>query len=95
LYDVMGSAGIACDLSHIETKANVTGYIGSRSLRESLKGSDLVMIAAGSAMRSVWTTEEILEINAPIIKEFAHACAHVCPDAFIAVITSPIDTLVP
>ncbi|CAJ0947143.1 unnamed protein product [Ranitomeya imitator] len=47
LYDIAHTPGVAADLSHIETRAKVTGYIGAEQLPESLKGADVVVIPAG------------------------------------------------
>lgn len=47
LYDVVNTAGVAADLSHISTKSSVTGYTGNDQLADSLKDSDLVIIPAG------------------------------------------------
>ncbi len=47
LYDIVGTPGVAADLSHIETRADVRGYVGSEQLDEALNGSDIVVIPAG------------------------------------------------
>lgn len=40
LYDVMHTPGVAADLSHISTKAKVTGHLGSDQLAVAVKGAD-------------------------------------------------------
>merc|ERR1712080_222832 len=47
LYDIVHTVGVGADLSHIETKAKVTGYAGNDNLEASLKGCDVVIIPAG------------------------------------------------
>lgn len=47
LYDVMHTPGVAADLSHISTKAKVTGHLGSDQLADAVRGADLVLIPAG------------------------------------------------
>lgn len=47
LYDIVGTPGVAADLSHIETQAQVTGHVGPEQLAEALQGSDVVVIPAG------------------------------------------------
>lgn len=47
LYDIVGTPGVAADLSHIETPAQVTGYMGPEQLDEALKGCEVVVIPAG------------------------------------------------
>jgi malate dehydrogenase len=47
LYDIQHTRGVAADLSHIETRAKVHGYVGKDELADALKGMDLVVIPAG------------------------------------------------
>lgn len=47
LYDIVGTPGVAADLSHIETRAQVTGYTGPDELGEALQGCNVVVIPAG------------------------------------------------
>ncbi|MEJ1272647.1 malate dehydrogenase 2 NAD (mitochondrial) [Cricetulus griseus] len=47
LYDIAHTPGVAADLSHIETRANVKGYLGPEQLPDCLKGCDVVVIPAG------------------------------------------------
>ena len=43
----MHTPGVAADLSHISTKAKVTGHLGSDQLADAVKDADLVLIPAG------------------------------------------------
>lgn len=47
LYDIAHTPGVAADLSHIETRAKVSGHLGPESLEACLTGSDVVLIPAG------------------------------------------------
>ena len=47
LYDIVGTPGVAADLSHVETPAQVTGYVGAEQLGEALQNCDVVVIPAG------------------------------------------------
>ena len=44
VYDIAHTKGVAADLSHIETKCKVTGYVGKDQLHDALVGMDLVVI---------------------------------------------------
>jgi malate dehydrogenase len=44
LFDVQHTKGVAADLSHIETRCKVRGYVGYDQLQESLVGADVVVI---------------------------------------------------
>lgn len=47
LYDIVGTPGVAADLSHIETRSKVTGFVGPEQLDEALQGCQVVVIPAG------------------------------------------------
>lgn len=47
LYDIAHTPGVAADLSHIETKAKVTGHMGPSELEAAVTGADIVLIPAG------------------------------------------------
>lgn len=47
LYDIVGTPGVAADLSHIETPAKVKGYVGGEQLDDALQGCNVVVIPAG------------------------------------------------
>lgn len=43
----MHTPGVAADLSHISTKAKVTGHLGIDQLADAVKDADLILIPAG------------------------------------------------
>ena len=47
LYDLIHTPGVAADLSHCATQANVTGHQGEEELAAALKDSHIVAIPAG------------------------------------------------
>jgi malate/lactate dehydrogenase len=47
LFDIVNTPGVAADLSHISTPAQVKGYTGTEQLRECLEGAKVVVIPAG------------------------------------------------
>ena len=47
LYDIVHTPGVAADLSHVETKAKTTGFIGDDQIKDCLKDVDIVVIPAG------------------------------------------------
>lgn len=63
LYDVASfTPGVAADLSHIPTKAKVTGY--SRSgLVEALTGADVVVIPAGVPRKPGMSRDDLFNTN--------------------------------
>ncbi|KAG0254502.1 hypothetical protein BG011_005748 [Mortierella polycephala] len=95
LYDIVNAAGVAADLSHINTASKVTGHVGKDSLAEALQGAHTVVIPAGVPRKPGMTRDDLFKVNAGIVRDLAEACAQYCPRAFILVISNPVNSTVP
>merc|ERR1712055_311882 len=95
LYDIVGTPGVAADLSHIDSKAAVTGFVGADQLEASLIGAEVVVIPAGVPRKPGMTRDDLFNTNASIVATLAAAAAKVCPDAMIAIISNPVNSTVP
>lgn len=95
LYDIAHTPGVAADLSHINSRSKVTGYVGPEQLAECLKGSDVVVIPAGVPRKPGMTRDDLFNTNASIVRDLAAAAAKACPKAFIAIISNPVNSTVP
>ncbi|XP_050764882.1 malate dehydrogenase, mitochondrial isoform X2 [Gymnogyps californianus] len=89
LYDIAHTPGVAADLSHIETRANVKGFLGPEQLPECLKGCDVVVIPAGVPRKPGMTRDDLFNTNASIVATLTSACAKHCPEAMICIISNP------
>jgi len=93
--------GVAADLSHIETKCKVVGYVADKDtkpidcLEACLTGCSLVLIPAGLPRKPGMTRDDLFKINAGIAKNLVEACAKFCPDAVLALIVNPVNSIVP
>ena len=101
LYDLVAVPGIAADLGHINTRATVSGHLGDTKdpvkdqLGACLQGSDIVVITAGVARKPGMTRDDLFNINAGIIANLAVGVAKNCPNAFVLIITNPVNSTVP
>jgi len=95
LYDIVHTPGVAADLSHIETKAAVTGFVGAEQLEASLEGAEIVVIPAGVPRKPGMTRDDLFNTNASIVATLCAAAAKVCPEAMIAIISNPVNSTVP
>lgn len=95
LYDVANTPGVAADLSHINSRAQVKGYQGDAQLAEALKGCEIVIIPAGVPRKPGMTRDDLFNTNASIVASLADACAQHCPKAFLAIISNPVNSTVP
>ncbi|NXC36179.1 MDHM protein, partial [Campylorhamphus procurvoides] len=95
LYDIAHTPGVAADLSHIETKASVKGFMGPEQLPECLKGCDVVVIPAGVPRKPGMTRDDLFNTNASIVASLTSACAKHCPEAMICIISNPVNSTIP
>jgi len=94
-------AGVAADLSHLEKKVAVKGYSMPKdskaidNLEECLTGCDLVLVPAGMPRKPGMTRDDLFKVNADIAKGTVEACAKFCPEAMLALIVNPVNSIVP
>lgn len=95
LYDIAHTPGVAADLSHINSRAKVTGHLGPEQLDDALKGCDVVVIPAGVPRKPGMTRDDLFNTNASIVRDLVTACAKNCPKAMLAIISNPVNSTVP
>ncbi|XP_018904817.1 malate dehydrogenase, mitochondrial isoform X2 [Bemisia tabaci] len=95
LYDIVHAPGVAADLSHIETKAKVTGYNGNEQMADAFKNVDIVVIPAGVPRKPGMTRDDLFNTNASIVASIVKAVGENSPKAFIAIISNPVNSTVP
>ncbi|XP_010279077.1 PREDICTED: malate dehydrogenase, mitochondrial-like [Nelumbo nucifera] len=95
LYDIAGTPGVAADVSHINTRSEVAGYMGEDQLGQALEGSDIVIIPAGVPRKPGMTRDDLFNINAGIVKSLCTAIAKYCPNALVNMISNPVNSTVP
>mmetsp|Transcript_5516 Transcript_5516/g.6407 ORF Transcript_5516/g.6407 Transcript_5516/m.6407 type:complete len:326 (+) Transcript_5516:43-1020(+) len=104
LFDVVPLvAGVAADLSHIETEAKVEGFVGSlkdpaeqkAQLLKALAGVDVAVIPAGVPRKPGMTRDDLFKINAGIVSGLIEGIAEACPKCMICIISNPVNSTVP
>merc|ERR1712187_245785 len=87
--------------SHLEKRVKVSAYTLTKDdkpvdkLGECLTGCDLVLVPAGLPRKPGMTRADLLGINAGIAKGIVEACAKYCPNAILALIVNPVNSVVP
>lgn len=61
----------------------------------SLKGSDIVVIPAGVPRKPGMTRQDLFHVNASLMTDFAIKISRICPEALVAIISNPVNSLVP
>lgn len=95
LYDIANVKGVAADLSHCNTPAQVSAYTGSAELTAALKDVDLVIIPAGVPRKPGMTRDDLFNINAGIVRTLIEGVADNAPNALINIISNPVNSTVP
>jgi malate dehydrogenase len=95
LFDVVRTPGVAADISHCCSPAQVKGYVGMDQAEDALKDSDVVVIPAGVPRKPGMTRDDLFNTNASIVKGLAEACAKACPNAMFLIISNPVNSTVP
>eukprot|EP00931_Biecheleriopsis_adriatica_P054629 TRINITY_DN3215_c0_g1_i1.p1 TRINITY_DN3215_c0_g1~~TRINITY_DN3215_c0_g1_i1.p1 ORF type:complete len:356 (-),score=94.67 TRINITY_DN3215_c0_g1_i1:100-1014(-) len=93
--------GVAADISHLNKKCKVKGYAFDKDdkaidkAEECLTGCHLVLVPAGVPRKPGQDRKDLLNINAGIAKNIVEACAKFCPEAVVALIVNPVNSVVP
>jgi len=101
LYDVINSPGVGEDISHINTPVTVETYLGdmknpdNAEVDKALKGADIVVIPAGVPRKPGMTRDDLFKVNAGIVRDLINGVVRNCPKAIIAIITNPVNSVVP
>lgn len=66
---------------------------GAESYAE-LKGSDVVIVTAGFPRKPGMSRDDLLDGNARVMRQVGKALREHCPNAFVVVVTNPLDVMV-
>jgi malate dehydrogenase len=59
-----------------------------------LAGSDVLVVTAGIPRKPGQSRDDLVGCNLPIIRDVAQKLRHHCPDAFVIVVSNPLDAMV-
>jgi len=86
--------GKSLDLLQSCTIDSKDGDIQGSNKFENIKGADVVIITAGVPRKPGMSRDDLLSINGKIINSVGKAVKEYCPDAFVIVVTNPLDVMV-
>ncbi|MBX9786715.1 MAG: malate dehydrogenase [Alphaproteobacteria bacterium] len=88
------SQGKALDIAEAAPIEGYDGkFIGTNDYCH-LAGADVVIVTAGLPRKPGMSRDDLLEVNAKIIRTVGNEIRHHCPHAFVIVITNPLDVMV-
>ena len=98
IYDIPQAEGMtkgkSLDIMQLRPHDGYDGEISGSSDPESLKNSDVVIITAGIPRKPGMDREDLLEINIKIITDVANNVKKHAPNAFVIVVSNPLDAIV-
>ncbi len=96
LFDVFGgvAAGKALDIMQSGPVNGFDSLMTGGSDYASIKGADVVIVTAGFPRTPGMSRDDLIGKNAGVIAEVAEGIKTHCSDAFVIVITNPLDAMV-
>jgi malate dehydrogenase len=86
--------GKALDLEQATSLSGADGRVTGTSRWEDLAGADVLIITAGIPRKPGQSRDDLVATNLPIIRDVADSAKKHCPDAFVIVISNPLDAMV-
>jgi len=86
--------GKALDLMQCGAVLGYDSRITGSSSWEDCAGSDVLIVTAGVPRKPGQSRDDLIGINVPIIRSVAAGIKEHCPDAFVIVISNPLDAMV-
>ncbi len=96
LFDVFGgvAAGKALDIMQSGPVDGFDSLMTGGSDYASIKGADVVIVTAGFPRTPGMSRDDLIGKNAGVIAQVAEGIKAHCPEAFVIVITNPLDAMV-
>ena len=102
LYDLAGTAGVAADLSHVDSDVNVFFEQGQLppvancpALAKISRNIDVFVIVAGVPRKPGMTRDDLFNMNAIVALNSVRVCATASPNAVFCIVTNPVNSTVP
>jgi malate dehydrogenase len=96
LFDVFGgvAAGKALDIMQAGAIEGYDALMTGGSDYAAITGADVVIVTAGFPRQPGMSRDDLIGKNAGVIAEVADGIRRHCPEAFVIVITNPLDAMV-
>lgn len=88
------ASGKALDIEQSSAVEQYDSYMSGTSDYKDIAGADVVIITAGVPRQPGMSRDDLLSVNVEVIKTVAQGVRDNCPDAFVIVVTNPLDAMV-
>ncbi|PIR39126.1 MAG: malate dehydrogenase [Alphaproteobacteria bacterium CG11_big_fil_rev_8_21_14_0_20_39_49] len=86
--------GKALDIAQSSAIEDFDSNLSGANDYSAIKGADVVIVTAGVARKPGMSRDDLIEINTKVIKTVGEGIKQYAPDAFVIVITNPLDAMV-
>lgn len=86
--------GKALDLAETAPIGGFNAALSGANDLAAIAGTDVVIVTAGVPRKPGMSRDDLIAVNAGVIKGVAEAIARHCPQAFVIVVTNPLDAMV-
>ena len=96
LFDVVEGMpqGKALDMAEGLPVANLDWAVKATNSYSDIRGADVVIVTAGLARKPGMSRDDLLKVNTDIQKQVAQGIREFAPEAFVIVISNPLDAMV-
>ena len=96
LFDLTAgkAKGKALDIAQTATIENSDSQLSGTNDYKDIAGADVIIITAGIARKPGMSRDDLIATNAGVMKTVAAGIKQYAPDAFVIVITNPLDAMV-
>jgi len=96
LFDIVDGLpqGKALDLAQSAPIEGFNASVAGANDYSAIKGADVVIVTAGVARKPGMSRDDLIGINTKVISTVGAAVKEHCPQAFVIVITNPLDVMV-
>jgi len=96
LFDIIEGTpqGKALDIVQAGSVEDFDAHILGTNNYDDIKGADVVIVTAGVPRKPGMSRDDLLGINAKVVRDVGAAIKKNCPKAFVIVITNPLDAMV-
>ena len=96
LFDVADGppAGKALDIAQSSGTLGLACDIRGTTRWEDVRGADVLIVTAGLPRKPGMSRDDLLDTNVKIMVDVANNARQHCPDAFVIVISNPLDAMV-
>lgn len=95
LFDIVPDMpqGKALDLTHMAPVFGCDFEIKGTNNIDDIAGSDVCIVTSGLPRKPGMSRDDLVKVNAEIVKNVADGIKRNCPNAFVIVVTNPLDAM--